>query len=196
MKCETAKLQHKGELQAFADLLYRENVKSYLEIGCKFGGSLWAIAHRLTRGSRVVAADLPHGDTSFKNTEPHLRECVKALKTAGYDAHLIIGDSTDPQVIEKIYALGPFDAVFIDANHTKPYVLKDFENYSKVASKLIAFHDINFFRPNGLPPHKKPIEVPEVWKEISKDRRHLEIIMGETSPIGCRDNGIGVIWTT
>ena len=195
MKCESYVLQEFRELDAFANLLLKENVKSYLEVGCKFGGSLWRIGNRLPRGSRIVAADLPQGDTSFKDTKPHLIECVEALKKNGYDAHLILGDSTDPQVVEQVYALGPFDAVFIDANHTKPYVRKDFENYGKI-TKLIAFHDINFFRPGGLPPHKKPIEVREVWDEIRKDKRHVVIITKGNNKDGGRDNGIGVLWTT
>ena len=193
MKCETYVLQDRAELNAFINLLQQESVRSYLEIGAKFGGSLWPIANALPKGSRVVVVDLPHGDTSFKDTEPHLRECVEQIKKRGYDAHLIIGDSTDPQIIEQVYSLGPFDAVFIDANHTVPYVKKDFANYSKI-TKLIALHDINFFRPGGLPPHKKPIEVPEVWKELKQNHRHIEIIKGVPNSAGCRDNGIGVIW--
>lgn len=193
MKYETYVLQDKQELGAFIALLKAENVKSYLEIGCKFGGSLWPIAQSLPRGSRVVAVDLPHGDTSFKDTEPHLRQCVDALRQKGYDAQLIIGDSTDPEVVDAVRLLGPYDAVFIDANHTVEYVKKDFANYSPM-TKLIAMHDINFFRPGGLPPHKKPIEVPEVWKEIKEGRRFIEIIKGVPNSVGCRDNGIGVIW--
>lgn len=99
MKCETYILQDKAELAAFIDLLKKENVGSYLEIGSKFGGSFWPISNSLPKGSRVVSVDLPHGDKSFKENEGHLRECVGALKQRGYDAHLIIGDSTDKAVI-------------------------------------------------------------------------------------------------
>jgi cephalosporin hydroxylase len=189
MKCETAALQNPRELFTFADLLRKEKIKSYLEIGSKFGGSFWHITTRaLPIGSRVVSVDLPHGDTSFKESQPHLEACVKALSAKGYDAHLIIGDSTDPAVIEKVYALGPFDACLVDANHTLPYVTKDFENYSKVVSVLIAFHDIGFFRAVPMPKHKKPIEVPLFWNEAKKMRRHFEIRHD------AQDNGIGVLW--
>jgi len=187
MKCETAVLQCESEILAFTDLLRKEGVKSYLEIGCKFGGSLWRVAKALPKGSRIVAVDLPHGDTSFKETLPHLQACAKALKDKGYDVHLIIGDSTDKKVIETVYSLGPFDACFIDANHTMDYVTTDWMNYSKV-TKLIAFHDINFFRAGGMKPGKKPIEVPQVWREIKKNYRHVEIKHDK------QDNGIGVLW--
>ncbi len=187
MKCETYMLQNKQEIDAFASLLVRENVRSYLEIGSKFGGSFWRIVNRLPAGSKAVSVDLPQGDTSFKQTKSHLEECVSALKKKGYDTHLVLGDSTHPDVIDQVYKLAPFDAVFIDANHTLPYIKKDWENYSKIA-KIVAMHDIGFYRQGGLPPHKKPIEVPIFWKEIKKTYKHSEI---RSDP---HDNGIGVIW--
>lgn len=187
MKCETYILQNTQEVDDFAALLVREKVKSYLEIGSKFGGSLWRIAQKLPTGSKVVSVDLPQGDTSFKQTKTHLEECVAALKKKGYDARLILGDSTHPDVVDQVYKLAPFDAVFIDANHTLPYIKKDWDNYSKIA-KIVAMHDIGFYRPGGLPPHKKPIEVPIFWSEIKKTYRHFEIRHDK------QDNGIGVVW--
>jgi len=187
MKYETYILQHPQELKEFTSLLLKENVHSYLEIGCKFGGSLWYIATRLPRNSRIVGVDLPHGDTSFKESLPPLQHCIERLKGLGLDAHLIIGDSTDKEIIEKVRMLGPYDAILIDANHTLPYVRNDWHNYS-VMGKLIAFHDIGFYRKEGLPPQKKPIEVPIFWKQIKNDYRHMEI-RHDT-----QDNGFGILW--
>ncbi len=187
MKCETYMLQNKQEIDDLIALFLRENVKSYLEVGSKFGGSFWRVVNRLPAGSRVVSVDLPQGDTSFKDTKPHLEECVATLKKKGYDAHLILGNSTDQVVVDQVYKLAPFDAVFIDANHTLPYIKKDWENYSKIA-KIVAMHDIGFYRQGGLPPHKKPIEVPIFWSDIKKSHRHFEIRRDS------QDNGIGVVW--
>jgi len=187
MKYETGILQNKDEIKVFGSLLAHEKVKSYLEVGSKFGGSLWSVGRQLPVGSRIVSVDLPHGDKSFKESLPPLQECVKALRGMGYDAHLIIGDSTAQDVIDKVYALGPFDAAFIDANHTLPYVQKDFDNYSKV-TKIIAFHDIGFYREKGMPPGKKPIEVPIFWNAIKKKYRNVEYKYDK------QDNGIGVLW--
>lgn len=186
-KWESYVLQNKTELASFIRLLQSEGVKSYLEIGCKFGGSLWPIANALPKGSRVVAVELPHGDKSFKENLPHLQQCCALLKQRGYDVTLIVGDSTDAKVVEQVYALGPYDAVFIDANHTLDYVRADWANYGKIG-KLIAFHDIGFFRAGGQKPGKKPIEVPIVWKELKQLHRHLEIRHD------INDNGIGVLW--
>lgn len=189
MKCETAFLQNELELNDFISVLMAEGVRSYLEIGSKFGGSLWKVARSLPKKSRVVSVDLPHGDKSFKESQAPLEECVRALKAKGYDAHLILGDSTAADVVEKARALGPYDAVFIDANHTLPYVRKDWENYGPMG-KLVAFHDIGFYRREGLPPGKKPIEVPIFWRELKAlgKNRTLDIRRDK------QDNGIGVVW--
>lgn len=186
MKCETAVLQDLRELDFFIEVLKRENVRSYLEIGSKHGGSLWRIARALPVGSRIVSVDLPHGDRSFKESQQPLEECVEALNKRGYDAYLLIGDSTDPQIIVDVAELGPFDACFIDANHTEPYVRADWKNYGPLA-RIVAFHDIGWIaRPE--PTKKMPIEVSKVWQEIKGAFHHQEIRMC------ARDNGIGIIW--
>jgi predicted O-methyltransferase YrrM len=187
MKCESYMLQNVDELADFIALLKANDVHSYLEIGCKFGGSLWRIGTSLPAGSRIVAVDLPHGDTSFKETLPHLQQCLGELCKRGYDAHLVVGDSTAPETVKRVAAFGPFDACFIDGNHTAAYVRRDFENYSKLA-RLVAFHDIGFHRANGMPPGKKPIEVPAFWNAIKQNYKHVEIRRDK------QDNGIGVLW--
>jgi predicted O-methyltransferase YrrM len=186
MKYQTAMLQDRIEMRKFLDLIKREKVTRYLEIGCKHGGSLWFIGSELPPRSRIVAVDLPHGDRSFKESQPHLEACVDHLLRLGHEAYLLIGDSTDPQVIADVTKLGPFDLVFIDANHTEPYVWADWKAYGELG-RMIAFHDIGWIaRPE--PSKKMPIEVPRVWAEIKQYHRHVEI---RNCP---RDNGIGVLW--
>lgn len=186
MKCETAILQNTIEIAAFIEILKREGVSRYLEIGSKHGGSLWRIANALPGGSRIVSVDLPHGDGSFKESQGPLEECVAALKAKGHDAHLILGDSTDAGVVEQVKALAPFDACFIDANHTLPYVTKDWENYGPMC-RIVAFHDIGW-KARPEPSKKMPIEVPQLWSAIKGGYRHDEINLDP------RDNGIGVLW--
>lgn len=185
-KYKTAFLQNEIELARFIEILKRENVCSYLEIGSKFGGSLWKVATALAPSARIVAVDLPHGDTSFKESQPHLEACVADLLAQGYDAQLILGDSTAPQIIEQVRAASPFDCCLIDANHTEPFVRCDWENYGPMC-RIVAFHDIGWV-PRPEPSKKMPIEVPKVWNEIKGGFRHEEI---KLCP---RDNGIGVLW--
>lgn len=186
LKCETAVLQDPIEFGQFVMLLKSEHVRSYLEIGSKHGGSLWRVAQALPKGSKIVSVDLPHGDTSFKESQPHLEACVDKLVELGYMATLFLGDSTDPRIVDLVGGFAPFDAVFIDANHTEPFVRKDWHNYGPMA-RIVAFHDIGW-RARPEPSKKMPIDVPKVWNEIKKDYRHVEIRMCP------RDNGIGVLW--
>lgn len=188
LKAETNYLQDPGEFSQFLSLINQNRVKSYLEIGSKHGGSIWRVALSLPKRSRVVSVDLPHGDSSFKDSEPNLKMCIDELSRRGYDAHLFLSDSTKQETIDAVRALGPFDLVFIDANHTEPYVRKDWANYGPMG-RMVAFHDIGFKKlPHKSYAGKMPIDVPAVWAEIKKDFRHVEIKRCEAS------NGIGVLW--
>jgi len=186
LKCQTNLLQDLREFNEFIQLIHKNEVKSYLEIGSKHGGSLWRIGSSLPAGSRIVSVDLPHGDTSFKESEPHLRACVEELKKKGYDAHLFLTSSQDASTINSVRALAPFDLLFIDANHTELFVRHDWSVYGPMA-KMVAFHDINW-KARPEPSKKMPIEVPKVWNEIKTGFKHKEI---KYCP---RDNGIGVLW--
>lgn len=171
------------ELAEFLRLVQDEGVESYCEVGCRYGGLLWKVALVMPRGSMVVAVDMPHGDRS---TEPHLRACVEALRDRGYEAHLVIGDSTDKTVVDGVASLAPYDLLMIDANHTLPYVTKDWLNYGALAYR-VAFHDIAWVDRPGRE-GRLPIEVPKVWEGLKPIYRHVEI---RHCP---RDNGIGVLW--
>jgi predicted O-methyltransferase YrrM len=186
VKYETGILQDEREFERFVAMMQRENLRSYLEIGSKHGGSLWRMATALPVGSRIVAVDLPHGDASFKESQPNLEACVDELTRRGYETHLHLGDSTDPAIIADVTRLAPFDLCFIDANHTEPFVRKDWANYGPLA-RIVAFHDIGWV-PRPEPSKKMPIEVPKVWKQIKRGFYNQEIRMCP------RDNGIGIVW--
>lgn len=186
-KYETAMLQNEKELSEYIDLLKSENVRSYLEIGSKHGGSLWRIGSVLPRGSKIVSIDLPHGDQSFKVTKPNLEACIIRLRKFGHDTHLHLGDSTAPEAIEFAKKHGPYDCIFIDANHTETFVRTDWENYRQIG-RMIAFHDIGWIEPPDFPSHKMKIDVPKVWNEIKWYYRHVEFKHDKGH------NGIGVLW--
>ena len=187
MKCETNLLQDLGEFNDFLKLIREQRVGSYLEIGSKHGGSFWRISNVLPKGSRVVSVDLPHGDGSFKDTEPNLRQCVSELKNRGYDSHLFLTDSTDATTIESVKGLGPFDLVFLDGNHSDPFLRSDWLHYGSLATALVAFHDISW-PPSKPPPKGMSCDVMGFWKNLKKDHKHVEF---------CRrrdECGIGVLW--
>lgn len=184
MKPEPPKaLQTPEEIEAFAALLAGAGVKSYLEIGSKFGGSLWRVAKALPKGSRLVSVDL-------NVNGPSLQNCINELNGAGYDVRLIPLNSTLPEAIERAKELGPYDAIFIDGDHRTPGVWADWSNYSPMG-RIIAFHDIGWRR-DPSNPKAKSIAVPEIWDEIKKPYRYEEI---KLCPTG-KNNGIGVLWRT
>ena len=176
-----------GEIDRFTEILAEENVRSYLEIGSKFGGSLWRVANALPPGSRIVSVDMPGGTKLWKESEASLKACIAELCAIGYDAHVIWGDSTDPAVIRAVTELGPFDACFIDGNHTRPYLNQDFANYAMLC-RVAGFPDIAWHR---APEWKGTrIDAKPWWDERKAVYRHEEI---KLCPTG-KNNGIGVIW--
>ncbi|MES2033542.1 MAG: class I SAM-dependent methyltransferase [Pseudomonadota bacterium] len=184
----TEAAQDPAEIAAFIDLLATEGVSSFLEIGSKFGGSLWRIAQALPAGSRIVAIDLPGNEGGDVAGEASLKACIEALNAAGFRAEVIWGDSTDPKVIARAAALGPFDAVLIDANHSLEFVTRDFANYGALAG-IVAFHDISWRRKNEW--CGKRIEVPILWAALKvAAAKHQEIRLCPT----IKNNGIGVLW--
>lgn len=178
---ETKIAQVDEEIDAFIDLLKTESVLSYLEVGSQYGGSLWKVGQSLPKGSRIVSVDYPHPD---HGTATSLHQCIDAL-SKDYDAKVLLGDSTHTDIVRKVIALGPFDCVFIDANHSLPYVTKDWENYGPLA-RIVAFHDIVWDKP--VRPGRVPIEVKKLWDEIKGNYRHQEIVAPDSH------KGIGVLW--
>jgi predicted O-methyltransferase YrrM len=180
-------LQDPEEMEAFVGLLASEGVRSYLEIGTKFGGMFWRVGQALAAGALMVSVDLPAGTRAWSESERSLRETAIKLEEFGHDVRLIFGDSTKPTVTDRVRALSPFDAVLIDANHTLPYVSKDWANYGPLA-KIVAFHDISWHRaPEWVGTR---IDVPQFWQSIKGDYRHVEFKFCPTR----KNNGIGVLW--
>ncbi len=173
-------LQHPLEIAAFAKLLADAGVKSFLEIGSKYGGSIKVVANALPKGSRIVSVDLGRNG-------PALAETISELKQGGYDARLIIGNSTFDGIIAQAKALGPYDAVFIDGDHRMPALQSDWDHYGRMG-KIIGFHDIAWKRESDWT--GPVIVVPEFWDSIKTGYRFTELKMCET---GC-NAGIGVIY--
>ncbi len=180
--------QHLAEIAAFVAFLKEQKIKSFLEVGSKFGGALWLITRIMPRGSRVVSVDMPNSHWGRSDTEQSLQACFAHLKREGFDAHLFLGDSTSSEIVSKVDKLAPFDAVFIDANHTEPFVRKDFASYGRM-TKIFCFHDIGWNNPT--PPGRMAIEVPKVWRELKETYRDAatfrEILIDKNH------NGIGIM---
>ena len=183
-------LQDRAEISVLADIFRAEGVSSFLEIGSNHGGSLYTLSQVLPAGARVVAVDLPEeANKSFPARRASLHDVAFDLSVrSGLDVHIIYGDSTAPDTVAKVEIFAPFDAVFIDADHSLPAVTRDWENYGRIARKIVAFHDIAWAR--GPSYTAKGIEVPKLWNQLKENYRHREIKLCPTKT----NNGIGILW--
>lgn len=183
-------MQNEAEIDALAALVKDQRCRSLLEIGAKFGGSLMKLAEPMPSGSRIVAVDLPRGTKMWKESEISLKRCAGALKDRGHDVHLLWGKSQDNEIVARVRALGPYDIIFIDADHTMAGVTADWINYGPLG-KLVAFHDISWSRaPDWAGGLRIRIDVPQFWDQIKQAHHHVEY---RFCPSGI-NNGIGVLW--
>lgn len=181
--------QVESEIVGFIDLLRREKVTRFLEVGSRFGGSLWRIANALPKGSLIVSCDSGRGMGGNKpGATTSLKECVKLLSKAGYDAHLVVGDSQVPLTIAQVRQFAPFDAVFLDADHELLGVTRDWKHYGRM-SRIVAFHDVGWIKPPDYQ-NSKVVRVPELWDDLKAKYRHEEFIDYSTGAT----MGIGVLW--
>lgn len=179
--------QNKVEIETLAAIMASLRCASYLEIGSRFGDSFYYLSSRLGAGGLAVSVDLPGSVWGNEKSEPYLLAAVKALKSTrhGVNASALLGDSRDPQIIAEAASRGPFDAVFIDGDHSFEGVRADWESYRPLARKLVAFHDIAADRQPGKKGSK--FGVGKLWRKLKAKHSHVEII-GKGSPMG-----IGVV---
>jgi predicted O-methyltransferase YrrM len=180
-------MQDDRELAAFCELVKHNDVRTYLEIGTRFGGTFWQVGQALPANARMVSVDLPNASMFWQESKESLQKCAKALVEQGREVWLVWGDSASRSVIDEVKRLGPFDLILIDANHTEKYVEADWANYAPLA-RMVAFHDIAWRRPASWTGYH--IDVPQFWEKIKVRYRHEEFKMEPTG----QDNGIGVLW--
>lgn len=177
--------QTPADVEAFVALLVAEGVRSYLEIGCRYGDTFHAVGSALPAGSRLVACDLPDARNGRMNigrhpeSEKYLRRAALDLCTQGKMAQVVIGDSHAPEIIEAVRRGAPFDAILIDGDHTPAGARADWDNFAPMG-RIIALHDI--FGDSSAARGPKPL-----FKELKAKFRHQ--VIGD----GVR-RGFGIIW--
>jgi len=164
VKKGTALLQMKEELREAWWKIKHADCKSMLEIGTRNGGSLWVLARALPKGSKIVALDRGERESDIRFTN----KVLKSLEEMGYETSYVLGDSKHNSTIEEAAALGPFDLVHIDGDHTWEGAENDWKHYGKAAQKVTLFHDIIWV---GCP-HPNVVDY---WKEIKGDFPHFEM---------------------
>lgn len=177
--------QKPDELRAFCELLREWNVRSYLEVGARYGDTFHEVGKHLEPGATMVALDMPNGPWGRNNSEEQLRSAVDDLRTK-HNASVVFGDSRVPATIDLVYGRNehkPFDVVFIDGDHSIEGVVLDWVNYGPMG-KIIAFHDIAPVTQKTI----RKVHVPYLWRILKARYKYKEI--HSTSP----GMGIGIIW--
>lgn len=167
-------LQHEDELTGLIALFQREGVRSYLEVGARYGGSFARVMLSLPEGSRGTAIDFPGGPFGDDNSTPILLATLGRVRQAGHDVTCIFGPSAAPEVVTRAKQRAPYDAVVIDADHAYAAVRRDFKLYAPLG-RIVVLHDI------AAPSHvrsrdDRPVEVPRFWREVKDRYRHEEIV--------------------
>jgi hypothetical protein len=147
-------LQNREELVGLCELIAREGVRSYLEIGI-WTGRLVGALDRIFGFERVAACD--HGWAERLGLRialpPHAR--------------FFAGDSDSDAFRAFRAELGHVDLVFIDANHSYRAVRRDFEINRAFPHRFIALHDIT-----GATRHTTGVA--RFWRELEGHK--LEIV--------------------
>lgn len=157
------------ELAGLRKLLEGERIKRVLEVGSWRGGMLWWYRHAL-KARAVVSVDLlpqPRADACF--TGPSQSEAALAFA----EHH------------------GPYDLVFIDADHSYEAAKSDLERYGPL-SRIVCLHDIV---DHDEAHSSQPVEVERLWREAADGRygKRGRVVL---DPEWRRDRwgGIGVIF--
>jgi cephalosporin hydroxylase len=126
---------HAGDLYWMVNKVEQLKPHKILEIGVCNGGSLrfWAELADLF----AVGVDI----------NPDIVNSIPWDWKSNAKTHLIIGDSTDLNTIEKVKKTvgGVIDFLYIDGNHDYSHVQQDFLNYSKLVRTggIVGFHDLD-----------------------------------------------------
>lgn len=128
--------QVRAEFKDFLCLLMGMRTKSFLQIGLGTFGSTHLATSLFCDKVTSVEFDMERAN-NWIFEEP------LSLKNDFVENVILVGDSRGDKVIERTAEHGPYDAVFIDANHSYEYVKADHENYSPMVGKggVVAFHD-------------------------------------------------------
>jgi cephalosporin hydroxylase len=151
--------QYPNQLSKFAALIYNLSVKSYLEIGCRWGGTFIFNNEVLIKQNpdlKSYACDIID--------KSDLLKAYSNIRSFEY----INKSSQDPEIKKYFQTIKPH-MVFIDGDHEYEGVKSDFTIFENIQdTKYIVFRDIVSDACRGLV---------TFWNEIKKDQKfdYLEI---------------------
>lgn len=146
-------LQCPEQLINLALFLKKNKVKSYLEIGCYFGGT-FIFLNEVIQGLESIATDSNHF-----NSLGILKEYENINKNVKVYAYHTLTTLFDNLIKDKT-----FDVVFIDGDHSYAMIKSDYEKV-KDKAKYIIFHNLL---------NKECPDVIRFWKELKANNKVIE----------------------
>jgi predicted O-methyltransferase YrrM len=159
-----SKYQDSAELEWFVRLTQKLNVQRYLEIGSRWGDSLYAVMMNRT-GQSPVKAFAGVIDIS-ESPEKHKRlvETLDEIEKTGVTVAHFSGSSRNPAALVFAQEQAPYDLIFIDGDHTYEGAMADWYTYHQHAP-VIVFHDIA--APDTWVSDGKLNGVQKFWRELT-----------------------------
>ena len=174
-------MQKREEAIALMERVGRLSPSVILEIGTAGGGSLVLLCGAAPPDATIITVDLPYKLGGYHWTKVPL---YRSFARQQQRIHLVRGDSHSNSTLAEVRAQlrnREVDFLIIDGDHRYEGVKRDFELYSSLVRSggVIAFHDIR-------PHFREDIKVDRLWRELSSQYRHEELIADPTS------NGYGI----
>lgn len=140
--------QYPNQFSKYLNFLSKQNITSYLEIGCHKGGTFIITVEYLSRFNNFAHALAV--DNWSRNEMTFYEDFNSKIK-------YIVDDSSSDN-FKKLVTERTWDLILIDGNHSYEAVKKDFYNVKNNA-RFIAFHDIrNIFCPGTQ----------QIWMDIKQ----------------------------
>ena len=188
-----SRYQDPAELEWFVRLTQEINVQRYLEIGSRWGDSLYAVMmnrgptvlNRYSPSPAAIVIDIPESPEKSDSILATL-EKISAGNSC-FTAHYF-GSSRNSDALLMAKSLAPFDLVFIDGDHTYDGVKADWHDYRRLAP-IIAFHDVG--APDDWMSDGKPNGVGRFWRELKASNQFTRT---EEFITPGANMGYGVVW--
>jgi predicted O-methyltransferase YrrM len=153
--------QNEGEFAALLDLYRERKPRRVLELGSYEGGTLYHWLQNARPGAVIVSIDRCD---QIDNRHLYPDWIPREITLVSHR-----GDSADPFTVALAEGYGPYDWIFIDADHHDQAVRADWANYRPLAAPgaAVAFHDIT-------PTADPTVEVDRLWAEIKAGHDTVE----------------------